>query len=88
MGAPSAWGSWGPPSLMGRGGAFSPDGGPAGTCVVGSACAAARGLQGRGGGLRWGWPLVLEGLGVLCPRFPGGLRRSLSLLITAPSSVK
>ena len=49
MGAPSAWGSWGPPSLMGRGGAFSPDGGPAGTCVVGSACAAARGLQGGGG---------------------------------------
>lgn len=64
MGALSAWGSWGPPSLMGRGGAFSPDGGPAGACVVGSACAAACGLQGGGGGLRWGWPLVLEGLGV------------------------
>lgn len=59
MGAPSAWGSWGPPSLMGRGGAFSPDGGPAGTCVVGSACAAACGLQGGGGvcagGGLWCW---------------------------------
>lgn len=48
-GRPARGGRGAPPRLTGRGGAFSPDGGPAGTCVVRSACAVVCGLQGSGG---------------------------------------
>ena len=86
MGAPSVWGSWGPTATHRPWRGLLPG---QGLRRLRGALHLCSSVQPAGqGGSALGRALVLEGLGHLCPWFPGGFRRSLSLFVTAPSSVK